>query len=188
MKTCTKCLKEQALTEFSVHKRSKDGLQCHCKACNKIARDTRATERAAYQAQYYIDNKAALIESQKQRDANRTEEISLNKKAHYIKHKVKLALYKKEYRKLNPGKINAKVAQRKAAKLQQTPKWLTKTQLNEIEAFYILAKELQWLSEELLHVDHIVPLQGKNVSGLHVPWNLQILPASLNISKGNRCV
>jgi len=90
------------------------------------------------------------------------------------------------YRKNNAGKINAATAKRRAAKLLATPKWLTAEQLKEIEQFYILAKELETLNNVKYHVDHIVPLQGLNVSGLHVPWNLQVIKAHDNISKGNK--
>lgn len=86
------------------------------------------------------------------------------------------------YRQANKSKRTATQAKRNAAKLDRTPKWLTKGMLSEIESFYKQAAE----ADLPMHVDHIVPLQGKLVSGLHVPWNLQLLPASDNISKGNR--
>tara|TARA_R110002126_G_scaffold279945_1_gene427065 strand:+ start:372 stop:830 length:459 start_codon:yes stop_codon:yes gene_type:complete len=56
----------------------------------------------------------------------------------------------------------------------------------EIQNFYWLARDLKSVTGEEYHVDHIVPINGKNVCGLHVPWNLQVLPADINMSKGNR--
>ena len=91
-----------------------------------------------------------------------------------------------EYKKLNPHIFAAAQANRRAAKKNRTPKWLSSEQKQEIKEIYKIAKEIQWLSSEQLQVDHIIPLQGKNVSGLHVPWNLQILPKSQNTRKSNR--
>lgn len=86
----------------------------------------------------------------------------------------------------NRDKVNVTAAKRRAAKVNATPKWLTKQQLVEIGDIYWCCSEYNRLLEEEYQVDHIIPLQGENVSGLHVPWNLQILLAKDNISKGNR--
>lgn len=86
----------------------------------------------------------------------------------------KAALYKKE----NPGKIRANKAKYRAAKLLRTPKWLTKKHFDEMRKIYDFCPSGQV-------VDHIVPLRGVNVSGLHVPWNLQYLTNSENCSKKN---
>lgn len=77
-------------------------------------------------------------------------------------------------------------AKYRASKINATPDWLSDNQLKLIESFYYAAKDAQDLFGVLYHVDHIVPLQGKNVCGLHVPWNLRVIPAKDNISKGNR--
>lgn len=92
----------------------------------------------------------------------------------------------KKWRTTNKDQTNSFTAKYRASKLARTPKWLSKAQLTEIKAFYTMATELEAVFPWKQHVDHIIPLQGDEVSGLHVPWNLQIIPASWNISKGNR--
>jgi hypothetical protein len=92
----------------------------------------------------------------------------------------------KEWRKNNMDYVISKNAERHAAKLHRTPKWLTKEQKQEIQEFYKMAKELQKIFPWEQHVDHIVPLQGELVSGLHIPSNLQILSVHLNCSKKNK--
>ncbi len=100
------------------------------------------------------------------------------------KHKV--ASYAKKYRQNNKAKCNSDKFKRMYAKELRTPKWLTKEQLKQITAFYIESARLKRETGELYEVDHIVPLHGKIVSGLHVPWNLQILPRNKNRQKSNK--
>jgi 5-methylcytosine-specific restriction endonuclease McrA len=84
------------------------------------------------------------------------------------------------------GKRTSYKAKRRAAQFQATPPWLTTQHLADIEKFYVEAARLQAVDGIKRHVDHIYPLQGKTVCGLHVPWNLQILTATANSKKHNK--
>ena len=92
----------------------------------------------------------------------------------------------RERAKRYPDKWREMVARRRAAKLRATPPWLTGEQIKEMVKIYKEAAMIEARTGVQHYVDHIVPLQGKNVSGLHVPWNLQILTADENWSKGRR--
>ena len=86
--------------------------------------------------------------------------------------------HKRTYREKNMGKFAAYAANRRAAKLNRTPAW----DLHELtELIYMECPEDKT-------VDHVIPLQGVNVSGLHVYNNLQYLTPSQNSIKGNRYV
>lgn len=91
-----------------------------------------------------------------------------------------------KWRALNKGKINSYVKFRKLSKIKRTPIWLTKDDLKQIAEIYKEANRLSVETKTKHHVDHIIPLQGKNVSGLHVPSNLQILTATENCRKSNK--
>lgn len=88
--------------------------------------------------------------------------------------------YKPEFR----AKRAARVSKRHAAKNLRTPPWLTAKMREQMLNCYAAAALLTDLTGVDFHVDHIVPLRGKRVSGLHVPWNLQVLTAAENKRKG----
>ena len=69
-----------------------------------------------------------------------------------------------------------KSARYRATKLQACPAWVS---IEELQKIYDKRPKGY-------HVDHIVPLQGENVGGLHVPWNLQYLLPQDNLKKGNK--
>jgi hypothetical protein len=93
---------------------------------------------------------------------------------------------KKAYKDANPGKVRADMGKRRAAKMQRTPAWLTEDDFWLMEQAYELATLRTKMFGFAWHVDHVLPLQGTYVSGLHMPYNLQVIPASENIRKANK--
>jgi len=91
----------------------------------------------------------------------------------------------KNYRNSWKSKTGA-TAKRKASVANRTPPWLNEPHLKEIRCIYELRKRLTDCLGIAFHVDHVVPLNGKDVSGLHVPWNLQVIPERLNLLKSNK--
>ena len=94
--------------------------------------------------------------------------------------------YQYAYQKRNAAYYRAKWAERNAKKLNATPNWLTEEQHREIQHKYQMAQDISKLTDKQYHVDHIHPLQGETICGLHVPWNLQIILATENLKKGNK--
>jgi hypothetical protein len=86
----------------------------------------------------------------------------------------------------NPEKVRNQSARKRATKVFRVPSWLNEEHKKEILTVYKKAQELTQQTGIVYHVDHIVPLRGKCVSGLHVPWNLRIVTASENMAKSNK--
>lgn len=125
--------------------------------------------------------KAKLFQDPSWRQAKK-----LKDQEYYKRNSSSIKVRVRQYQKENKALIRKWVGSRKKAFKLATPKWLTKEQRREMENFYWLASDLKRVTGDDYHVDHIIPLQGENVCGLHVPWNLQVLPSDVNLSKGNR--
>ena len=66
------------------------------------------------------------------------------------------------------------------------PKWLSAEQMKEIHEIYKDMRTRNRVAGKIeYHVDHVVPLNGETVCGLHVPWNLEVVKAKDNIAKSN---
>lgn len=178
IKACSKCQEERSYEDFYKDKRASDGLQSSCKLCasayNKSA-ERKAQKNLMYdpekRKQNHLDNLSRDRERNKRwAEENRERRLS-KKREHYSRSRFAYASY---------------VRQRQAQKLLACPSWLTDIQKTEIKNFYWMAKDLELVSGQRYHVDHIIPLKGDSVCGLHVPWNLQVLPADINLSKGNK--
>jgi hypothetical protein len=114
-----------------------------------------------------------------------SESLKARSRKFYIQNVEVLREKSKVYQKKNLHKFAANNAKRDAAKLQRTPAWLTEDDKWVMAQAYELAVLREKIVGGKWHVDHIIPLQGKIVSGLHMPTNLQVIPAKLNRSKSN---
>ena len=83
----------------------------------------------------------------------------------------------------NSDKRASYQAKRRASIIQRTPRWLTEDDFWMIEQAYELAKQRTEMFGFEWHVDHKLPLNGKKVSGLHVPGNISVIPGAENCQK-----
>jgi hypothetical protein len=97
----------------------------------------------------------------------------------------RVAIHTSNFVKNNRAKRNLWTSNYRQTKSDRMPAWLNKGQIFEMESVYTYCSALRGCGLDY-HVDHIVPLRGKIVSGLHVPWNLQVISGSDNVKKGNR--
>lgn len=129
--------------------------------------------------------KAAVVRATKWREANR-ERFNLTTNQSRIRNKEKHLQRCKAWREANKGAVCADANKRRAMRVNATPAWLTEWDWFVISQTYdIAAKRTSTLNDKYV-VDHIVPLRGKNVCGLHTPTNLQVVHWSLNASKNNK--
>ena len=131
-----------------------------------------------YKSEYYLQNKERLDFLNKKYRENNKQYLSEKQLEYYYNNKQDRINYIKSWSKNNRKLRNSYEAKRRAIKIKATPKW---ADLEVIKEFYKNCPKGY-------HVDHIIPLRGKNVCGLHVIDNLQYLTASENCRKSNKVI
>lgn len=168
---CSSCKIDKDKSHFSPDKRLKSGCQSKCKPCKAQERKTRYWENPEHHrnlaSNWVKNNYSKKLESNSIYRANNLDKVSEWKKLDRLR---------------NKDRINANNAFRRSAIANRSVKWANKSKIKD---FYTTANALSMITGVWHHVDHIIPLHGKNVSGLHVENNLQILEAKTNLIKGN---
>ena len=119
-------------------------------------------------AEWYQDNKEKVIEA-------------ANTRPLHVKR-----VYQNAWKERNIIWVRADTKARRRKHREATPKWLTKQEKSEIRQLYQIAITMTKTTGEQYVVDHIVPLRGESVCGLHVPWNLRVITQEENLKKSNK--
>jgi 5-methylcytosine-specific restriction endonuclease McrA len=146
-------------------------------------------ERQRRYAEKHKDKVKAAIKKWNSENKDKLNEAS---KAWYDRNKDskefkdKNSLKTREWNAKNPEKVLEQSARKRATKLQRVPIWITQEDKWLMQEIYRLAKDRTRLLGFEWQVDHIIPLRGKNVSGLHVPSNLRVIEKTQNLKKSNK--
>lgn len=188
MKKCSKCKEIKELSEFYKDKSLKNGFKSQCKTClNYYLAANKEKIKVRIAACYTANKEKYKVSMAVYAKANK-EKIRTRQALWYKENSEKVLKRSLLWGRANLHKLNSKNVKRRIKKLQRTPSWLTEKQFKEIDRLYLMSHILTQKTGIKHEVDHIVPLQGENVSGLHVPWNLQILTKSENAEKGNKLI
>lgn len=163
-KTCCHCKETKNTSEFFKDTSRTDNLSSRCKLCKSTS------------------NRITYLKRSDKVKENR----NLYNKKYRLENKEKVTEYHKNKQKEKRAYYTAKQKERETAKNNQKPKWVDSEELFLIEEVYLLAKLRNEMTNVKWHVDHVIPLQGKNARGLHTIYNLQVIPAKINQEKGNK--
>lgn len=151
--------------------------------------DTRtAEERRQYQRDYYLANRARKLAASIARGEAKKEAKRAYDRQRYAadpkRYKDARLQSGNRWAKNHPDRAHAKLRRRVAAQMRRLPAWADHA---AIRLMYCAADVAKTTWPELdVQVDHVIPLRGGKVSGLHVHNNLRLVPARVNQSKGNR--
>lgn len=168
---CTVCLREAVKGYYKTEK----GAEAKRKYLESY-RTENAENAKEYMREYRAENAERLSTASREYRAENASRIAENQKAWYAANAEQTKNRVAAWREANPELRRQQHASRRAAKLLRTVAWSDADAIKEVYA----------TCPEGFQVDHIVPLQGELVSGLHVAYNLQHLSASENAAKCNR--
>jgi hypothetical protein len=166
-------------------------IQCHQERAQQAFEKERKRQYSAdnrsvlreYKRSYYLSRRDILLDKMKNYRQENALEVAKAKSVSYRKRSDHYKQKARQWRLDNVARDRANGRLKQARKVNATPLWAN---LNSIVEIYAEARLWQDALGIPMHVDHTIPLKGKNVCGLHVENNLSVMPASWNMRKRNR--
>ena len=182
---CSLCKVDKPESEFRV-RASTGNLRKDCKQCCRVRQDAWDRKNSDKVKAY----KKAYARKPENREASRirdkaTDRTEINKR-YNAGHRKEIAARNAAWKAANPWKFREYWTNRRAAKLERTPAWFGETDGFIVEEAAHLAMLRERVTGFRWEIDHVIPLRGKLVSGLHIGVNLAVIPRVANRSKYNK--